>query len=243
MLPRWLEPAAEIVWPAACIACDVPRPEGALCRPCRDTLVPGDGAGCPRCGLIRLELPATGGHHLCGTCLREPPPWERARAAWAYGGALRDAVARWKNVPDHRLGPAIAALLTERAEASGWAELPGSVRVVPVPGHPRRIRARGFHPAGLLARALARRLALPLEPLGLRARHPPPSSRGLDRRARQRRLGRAFEGRRRRLERARILLVDDVMTTGATARAASRACLRAGARGVEVAVLARTPRD
>ena len=241
MLSRFAAAVLDTIVPRLCGACLAPDAPGALCRPCMESLVPAAGDCCPRCGLIWLTPPAGGGSHTCGPCLATPPPFERARAAWAYGGALKDAITRWKNAPAHALGPSLAALMLEAATEAGWdAREPGTV-VVPVPGHPKRIRQRGFHPAGVLARHVARALALPLLPCGLVARRAPRSSQGQGRAARRRRLRGVFAPRDRRLRDRSILLVDDVMTTGATARAATEACLRGGATRVDVALLARTP--
>ena len=242
MLRRAASLLGDWIWPPRCLACDERAAAGALCDVCVETLVPGTGVCCPRCGGVWLTPPATVGH-TCGECRASPPPFERARAAYAYGGALRDAISRWKNVPDSGFGPPLAGLLAGAAEAAGWLELPDDLVVVPVPAHWRRARRRGFNPAGVLARRLARALGRPLAHRGLRALREVPPSRGLGRKARLRRLRGVFAADRRAVAGRPVLLVDDVMTTGATARSASAGCLRAGAVSVEVAVLARAPWD
>lgn len=243
MMRRLLDPVLDVFWPRHCVVCDLPGAGDLLCEGCLATLVPATGACCPRCGLPYLDPSPGGGRHVCGVCLKDPPPWERARAAWAYGGALQDVVARWKNAPDHSVGPGLGRLLVQAAGPAGWRDLPPRTRVVPVPAHARRLRRRGFNPAGLLARTLAKELGLELAPLGLRARREPPASKGMRREARARRLQGVFRGQPPAVAGRPILLVDDVMTTGATARAAAKACRRAGAEQVEVAVLARVPKS
>ena len=113
------------------------------------------------------------------------------------------------------------------------------VAVVPVPLHPRRLRARGFNPACVLARALARERGIRLDPVALRRVRDTPSQTGLDRRARRRNVRGAFVARSR--VPPRVWLVDDVVTTGSTLGEAARALHRAGARSVVGICAARTP--
>lgn len=179
---------------------------------------------------------------MCGRCLAQPPPYEAAGAAYAYGGALQDAITRWKNLPLPDLARPLGRLMMAQAEARGWRGLPGDTLVVPVPSHPRRLRQRGFNPAGVLARQLADDLELPLRGTGLAAARPISRARSLSREARRQRVQGVFQGQRRVLDGRDVLLIDDVMTTGATVAAASVACRKAGARSVQVAVLARVVR-
>jgi predicted amidophosphoribosyltransferase len=232
-----------LVLPARCAACalEVTAPS-VLCAPCAGSLVPGAGASCPGCGLVYLTPPAGGCDHRCGDCLRDPPPFYRARAAFAYGGALADAIARWKNAPDHTLGPGLARLMVAALADGGWSPPPGAV-VVPVPSHRRQLRRRGFNPAGVSARAVARAFGLAWEPGALALQRPLPPSKGLNRKSRMRRVRGAYAAVQcGRIQGRPVVLVDDVMTTGATAREAARVILRAGAASCEVVVLARAPR-
>jgi len=234
----------ELIYPSTCASCEEPAPPGALlCRPCAQSLVPAAGACCPVCALVYLSPPPGSSDHTCGDCLRARPPYVLVRAAYAYGAAVADAVARWKNRPDHTLGPALARLMCAAGAAAGWgADVPRDALVVPIPSHRQALRRRGFNPAGALARAFARRHRLRLRARGLRCARPIPSSRGLGRAARERRVSGAFVASPRALAGRRVVLVDDVMTTGATVRTAARACLRAGAAEVRVFVLARATR-
>lgn len=237
-----MTPLLDLLWPPACSACGASPVKRPLCLPCEATLIGGALAACPGCGGVYLTPPVGGGDHRCGACLTRDPPWVRAVGAYAYGGALRDAIVRWKSRPDHTLSPAMQRLMIEGHEAAGWAPTSEVTCVVPVPSPSSALRRRGFNPAGLLARAMARHWGLPVI-TGLRVKPGKGSSHGATRSARSRRLRGVFRGDPDTLSGASIMLVDDVMTTGATARAAARACALAGAQSLTVAVLARAPLD
>lgn len=238
-----LRSLVDLVLPARCAACASHVASGVtLCEPCAVSLVPGAGASCPRCALVYLTPPPGAATHLCGPCLTSPPPFSAGRAAFAYGAALADAISRWKNAPDHTLGPALGRLFVAELARAPFTPPPGAV-VVPVPSTRPALRRRGFNPAGALATALARAYHLELAPTALVVQRPPAPSKGLDRAARVRRVRGVFAPRDRAVAGRPVILVDDVMTTGATARAAARALRRGRAREVVLAVLARAPRD
>jgi len=235
-----ISPLLDLLWPPCCSACGTYPVARPLCPACDSTLVSGLTSACPSCGGVYLTPPVGGGDHRCGVCISRSPPWARAVGAYAYGGALRDAIVRWKSRPDHTLSPAMSQLMIQGLEGLDWSTLQPFTCVVPIPSPPAALRRRGFNPAGLLARSVAAHWGWPLI-TGLRVTSAKGSSRGATRAERARRLRGAFQGDARRLFGASILLIDDVMTTGATAQAAARACTRAGAQSVAVAVLARAP--
>lgn len=219
-----------------------------MCELCVGTLVPTAGASCPLCSLAYLDEAAGGGQHMCGDCLAAPPPWERAVGAYAYGGSLQDAISRWKNTDAWWVTRSLRELFADAITADRLA-LESSDKpplVVPVPSVMRRLRSRGFNPAGVLACHLARAHRWRVEPGALIVKRTPPTTRNLSREARRRRLAGVFACRGgrvgRRLMDRNIILVDDVMTTGATAEAATRVLRRGGVARVWVATLARVPK-
>lgn len=187
---------------------------------------------------------------FCEACAPLLEPARRAagesgmHAGFAYGGPMADAVRRLKYRGRSELGPALGALLVPVAlEALAACAEENAAQldcVIPVPLHVSRLGARGFNQSALLARPVARALGVPLDTTALlRTRQNPPQvGRTAEERAGQ--VRQAFVARSN-LAGARILLVDDVLTTGATIRDARRALMARGARSVLAVALARTP--
>lgn len=235
---RIIAALADLVWPRRCTACDRRLPAGlddaasrAFCTTCADSLLPVCSPRCPTCGLTHGAGLVD---HRCATCLADPPAFETARAPYLYGGALADAISRLKYTGATWLADPLSVLL-ETVEPAATPDL-----VVPVPLHPRRLVERGFNQSALLAARLARRLGAPLHASVIqRTKDTPPQARHA-RHERLTALQGAFAPRpNHQLDGERVLLVDDVVTTTATVRAAARALLRAGARAVEVVSLTR----
>lgn len=223
------------LWPGHCLVCGQTCDDGCgnpsrqdLCPACRHAL-PWNRSACLRCSLP-LPLPAA----ACGHCQRRPPPLTVARAAFRYEAPLDRLLPRLKFHDDLAAGRLLGGLM---AEALADAERPDAL--VPLPLHRRRLRSRGFDQTLELAKPLARALALPLrDDLLVRVRETAPQSR-LDAPARRRNLRRAFAVRNGAAVPAHVVLIDDVMTTGATLHAAADALLRAGATRVDAWVCAR----
>ncbi len=230
-LQRAASVALDVLFPARCAACDAPG-ESPFCGVCADTLVPLP-AGCPVCGAPADEalLPVLRPRR-CVHCRQCPPPFSLAAAPYLHGGALAEAIHRLKYERREDLGPALSVLFEACAP-------PRVDCLAPIPLHPRRLRQRGYDQARLLADGAGRRFRLPVRALLTRVRDTGQQV-GRDRAARERNLRGAFRAgpAARGL---RICLVDDVLTTGATAAAAAAALLEAGAARVEVRTLARAP--
>lgn len=231
--PTWL---IDLFFPPRCPACRLRTESVEICAPCGDAIQP---AGTPLCTICGLPRQGAGGDHPCGRCRRRPPRFARARACASYRHAepspLIDVLQRLKYGRDITYGPVLGRYLC--------AHLPMVVDhdlIIPVPLHPRRLRWRGFNQSALLARALAAHSGRPVALHALaRARATPPQV-GLGERQRRRNVARAFSVRDARpLRDRRVLLVDDVMTTGATVNECARVLRRAGATRVDVLILAR----
>lgn len=178
--------------------------------------------------------PDVTGSGPCLACVDAPPPWGAAASVGPYAGVLRDLVLLLKWGRRDELAAPLATLLEETWRAAGWP-LPGAV--IGVPMHWWRRWRRGFNQAGLLAEALSRRLGVRhLAPL---RRHAGAPQVGQARSARLSLSSRRFAARA--AVTGSILLVDDVLTTGATVVACTHTLRRAGAAEVRVLTLARTP--
>jgi ComF family protein len=211
-----------LLYPPLCAACDRPCEENrAFCASCTISVEPVADP-CTRCG------GPTVGRASCGACQVHPPPYDRARAVWLFGGAVATAIKRCKYADR----PEVARSL---ARAIPTGDLPADALLVPVPLHPIRLRQRGFNQSALIALSTGRKIdGRALE----RIRDTPPQA-GLGAEQRRKNLSGAFRARAERVRDRHIVLVDDVVTTGATVEAASRELLRAGARSVDVLTLAR----
>ena len=170
---------------------------------------------------------------VCGDCLRDPPLLAQTRAVFVYGFPLDRLVPRFKFHRDLAAGRLMADLM-----AGALMSAPRPDALVPVPLHARRIRQRGYDQALELARPVARELGLPLVE-GLQRVRATHAQSELDAAARRRNLRGAFVARPGLP--AHVALVDDVMTTGATLRAAAMALRRAGVERVDAWVCARVP--
>jgi ComF family protein len=222
-----------VLWPARCLACGEAGSGGLdLCRPCRATL-PWNRRACGRCA---IPLPAGDGGATCGRCLRRPPPLDQVRSACLYGAPLDRWLPRFKFHHDLAAGRLLAQLLTEAC-----ADAPRPQALVPVPLHRARLRRRGYDQALELAKPLARALDLPLQSRLLQRVRPTVPQSELSAAARRRNLRDAFAVDVVAALPAHVVLVDDVMTTGATLHAAARALRRAGVARVDAWVCARVP--
>jgi len=228
-------------YPPHCYHCEAPLNSAGsriLCRPCLRALVRSriPAAVCPVCGMPHGDEPGTGAP--CLSCQGRPPHFHIARSVFTFAGPAASIVRSFKFNGQFFLGPLLMRLATER----GW--LPADVCradydcVVPVPLHRLRERERGYNQALLLAEVVARQAGIPLRPSALVRRRYTDQQARLTADARWQNVSGAFHAAVR-LEGACVLLVDDVMTTGATTSECSRTLRQARAAQVNVLTLVR----
>lgn len=228
----------ELLYPPSCLSCASRLPTSTpleLCADCERQLHAVPPPCCPRCGRHSAVSLLDG--DVCPSCRHALPSFRAGAAAFEYAGALRDCIHRVKFDSHLRLARALGDRLAQAAHARLRAS--GYDLIIPVPLHPARRRDRGFNQAEMLARPISAALQLPME-LGVlrRVRRTETQSRlaPLDR---HENVAGAFHVQHAsRIAGQHILLVDDVLTTGATAEACSQSLLAAGARSVDVLVLA-----
>jgi ComF family protein len=241
----------DLLFPRQCEACgaDLAGSETLFCWDCLASLPYLRPPFCARCGdFVAGDVP---GDFVCASCARRAPAFDLARSAFRFDGAVADAVRRLKYRAGVWIAPGLGAFLAET-----WRAVPEALRgrvdwVSPVPLAPERSRERGYNQAGLLAGALARRLRLPCREVLRRTRDTGTQTK-LSAQERRKNVRGAFAVRapyraRNRLlarwfppvEGKRILLVDDVITTGATVDECARALKAAGAAAVYALSVAR----
>jgi ComF family protein len=242
---RPLPPAVKVVarrlldaiLPPQCLSCrDLVAEPGQLCAQCWSDVRFIDAPYCAVCG--RPFEFDTGPDALCGDCAAHLPAYTRARAVMIYDEASRDLILGFKRGDRLEGAPAFGQWMAR----SGRSLLDGADLILPVPLHRRRLFSRRFNQAAVLAHAIGKSAGIPVLADGLVRKKPTPSQAGLSRSGRYRNVRGAFAVRPRYKEALRglhVILVDDVMTTGATVESCTKTLLRGGAASVSVITLAR----
>ena len=238
---RFLSALLDLLLPSFCLACEKPlgsAPDLLFCPDCLTGLHCIQGPLCPCCG--RVYLVAPGGDHHCGSCLAKPNHFSRARALFLYEEPLKKVVHRFKYQGKTACLPSFSRLARNLPQLT---EMEGVDWIVPVPLHPTRLRERGFNQALLLAHAFFPKDRRVITSLLVRSRPTEPQT-SFNGAARRTNLKNAFAViKPQRLTGKKILLIDDVFTTGTTVNECARVLKKAGATEVMVLTLARVKED
>ncbi|MGE0630686.1 MAG: ComF family protein [Hyphomicrobiaceae bacterium] len=224
----------DLVVPPVCLSCQHPLAgHDALCAACWRQV---RFIRPPLCDRLGIPLPYdTGGTMVSGAVLANPPDWDRARAVAHFGPVVRELIHAFKYADRHEARRLMGRWLVH----CGQDMLPDADVLVPVPLHRWRLLSRKFNQAALLAHEVSRATGVPVDAFALQRRKATASQVGLTEAQRQRNLSGAFSvSNRARVEGRRIVLIDDVITTGSTAGACARVLRRAGAAQVDVLALA-----
>ena len=228
VLYRGFWTALEWIYPPSCVECG--EPGYRLCFNCQQQIKTIHGPICQRCG-----TPISAGHVLCSDCQGDPPSYEASRSLAKYEGVIRTCIHSLKYDHNQALGEFFADDLAALVRREGWAlDL-----VVPVPLNPIRLEERGYNQSALLARPVAFALAVPFTTFALKRIRNTQSQVELSAQQRKINVQGAFEAEPEIVRGKRILLVDDVTTTGSTLRECSLALKEGGSLEVYCLTLAR----
>ncbi|MBC7908657.1 MAG: ComF family protein [Rhodospirillaceae bacterium] len=239
-LARLMRVMVDAVLPPICLSCGALASEpGALCPTCWEKVGFLSPPQCDSCGHpFEFEPSEIGADALCGHCMRDPPPWRRARAVFRYDDHSKPLVLRFKHSDRLEGAPAFARWIAR----AGADLLSGADRIVPVPLHRFRLLSRRYNQAALLALALGKVSGVAVAPdLLIRTRMTLPQGH-MNREERRKNVRGAFAVRSSKLpliQGKTVLLIDDVLTTGATIGECARVLTDAGAAAVDVLTLGR----
>jgi len=234
--------AIDLLFPPSCVACRASMAELAddiaLCTACRNALPKIAWSTCERCAARVPEIP--GDVPICKCCRDHKIRFDRTQALGVYDGLLRDLVLRMKADATGRLADAFGKLIAVRFADTIREFEPDAV--VPIPMHVWRRLSRRANPPVSLAMSIGRRLGIPVEPNLLCWQRDTSAQLGLSQQGRFRNMRNVMCVRPSyRLDAPRLLLVDDILTTGATCSEAARVLKKSGASEIAVAVVGRTP--
>lgn len=240
-MPGFMRQAIRFVLPVECASCGSPLTDDPIplfCAGCWGTIAPLTRSRCAHCDRPFASPVATAYSpgHVCQSCAERPPSYTRAWTLYPYLAPLRDAVCLLKYRGKVGLASPLARLMIDRLPP-----LPALDLIIPVPLHPRRLREREFNQSLLLADRIGRHLNVPVSFTDLARILPSPAQTTLSRKGRLKNLRGAFAvGEPESVGGKRILLIDDVFTTGATVNECAKSLRKAGAGDVFVLTLART---
>ena len=238
MLNPFLAAALDVLFPPLCHVCRrfvSKAGELHICPDCRELMPP---IAAPLCIVCGIPFTGAGNDHVCGSCSTSPPRFDAARAALVYEGASRDLIHAFKYRSKTHLRRPLALLTIERLSEFIQSRRPDLI--LPVPLHRKKLSSRGFNQAVLLGEFLSQRLMIPLDRRNLRRIRWTEPQVNLPAHDRRTNVKGAFAIRDSDLVKGRrVLLVDDVLTTGSTADECGKVLKAAGAADVTVITVAR----
>lgn len=222
------------VFPPTCVLCDAQSQTGVdLCLPCYQSL-PHNHTHCASCSLPLPQLNGAVDRLLCGKCLTDPPATMAPNIPFRYEAPVDFMIQQLKFHGSVKYGRLIGELLARAVADNERPDL-----LVPVPQHQQRLLDRGFNHATAICRIVSKRLAIPMDTQMATKSDARPPQATLNAAAREKNMRGAFEATMR-TPASHVAIIDDVMTTGATAEALSKALIRAGTQRVSIWAFART---
>lgn len=218
----------QAVLPQRCILCDVSSAEAQICAACDAELPYASSARCPVCA---VPLPQA---EICGECLRTPPAFDSAQAVFNYAYPVDGLLAAYKFSGQLSLAQLFAQKILTRLDCETLPDV-----IVPMPLHAERLKQRGFNQALEIARKVGRQLSIPVDSGSCMRIRATPAQVGLTRGERLKNMRGAFYCANN-FAGKRIAIIDDVMTSGASANALSKSLRELGAAEIQLWLVART---
>lgn len=241
MLPvrQFFTALLDVLFPPICHICHSFIPDASKIHICKLCLEKLSQIPSPICSICGIPFIGVGNNHFCGNCVANPPDFNSARGAFIYDGVLRDLIHSFKyNNLSHLRFP-LATLMLENIK--DFIELEQPELIIPVPLHSSRLRQRGFNQSVLLGQTISKEIKLPILPdtlIRIRRTNPQVELSGIERKIN---VKGAFAVKyAKKIEGKRILLVDDVMTTGSTMNECAKELKNGGASKVIAVTVART---
>jgi ComF family protein len=238
-LRELLNNVGDIIFPPQCLACGEildPPARHIFCSLCREKIRFITGSLCPICGMPFEDSPAPS--HICGSCIEARPHYNQARAAVSFETIIMDAIHKFKYGRSMSLGNALGSFMADFAFPD--FDLTEYSLLMPVPLHVKKLRQRGFNQSLLLARALGKKHNLPVNFSLLKRSKFTLSQTGLHKNEREKNIKGAFiVTDKEKIVGEKIILIDDVYTTGATINECAKTLVKAGAEKVAALTLAR----
>ncbi len=229
-----------IIFPPRCASCRAPLPIPCyklLCRRCMAGIIPITGPICKQCG--RPFETSSGPDHICSTCIAHPPPFTLARSMFQFSSTIKELIHRFKYQGDLCAMECLTHAAINWMKTNRWTTIDADTCILPIPLHKKKLQQRGFNQAAMLAHEIFGRTKVRTGILE-KTRHTP-SQVGLPAKERHKNLSGAFACRPLPSNVTRIIIFDDVFTTGATAAHTALAVRKTGIRDIKVLALARTP--